>query len=106
MNTPTHIVKRSGVTVPFKADRIMNAIYRAAVAVGGRDRERARWLTEEVVKILTETNPAGHTPHIEELGYCRESSDRKRARQGGQSLYSLSKATQGYQGNRWTTSRY
>ena len=52
MNKFTHIVKRSGVTVPFNADRIMNAIYRAAVAVGGRDRERAKWLTGEVVKCL------------------------------------------------------
>jgi len=32
------VIKRSGAVVPFNAERITNAIYRAAVAVGGRDR--------------------------------------------------------------------
>lgn len=67
MNAITHVVKRSGAIVPFNPDRIMNAIYRAAVAVGGRDRERARWLTQEVVECLEEITPEGHTPHIEEI---------------------------------------
>ena len=53
--------------MPFNPERIMNAIYRAAVAVGGRDRERAEWLTQHVVRILDETTTAGHTPHIEEI---------------------------------------
>ncbi len=65
--TITHVVKRSGATVPFNRDRISNAIYRAAVAVGGRDRERADWLSRQVVKILQETTPEGHVPHIEEI---------------------------------------
>jgi uridine kinase len=63
----THVVKRSGAIVPFNPDRIMNAIYRAAVAVGGRDRERASWLTQEVVKCLEESADDGYTPHIEEI---------------------------------------
>jgi uridine kinase len=67
MSSISHVVKRSGAIVPFNPDRIMNAIYRAAVAVGGRDRERAQWLAQEVVKCLEETTPAGHTPHIEEI---------------------------------------
>ena len=67
MNTISHVVKRSGATVPFNPDRIMNAIYRAAVAVGGRDKERARWLTEQVVDWLETNSPVGHTPHIEEI---------------------------------------
>lgn len=67
MSQFTHVVKRTGAIVPFNQDRIMNAIYRAAVAVGGRDRERAAWLTGEVVKCLTATLPADHTPHIEEI---------------------------------------
>lgn len=61
----THVVKRSGAVVPFNPDRITNAIYRAAVAVGGRDRERAEWLTEQVVQILEATVPEGQHPHIE-----------------------------------------
>ncbi len=67
MSPITHVTKRSGAIVPFNPDRIMNAIYRAAVAVGGRDRDRARWLTEQVVAILEENMPPGHIPHIEEI---------------------------------------
>ncbi len=67
MSEITQVVKRSGATVPFNPARITNAIYRAAVAVGGRDRERAAWLTEHVVKILQQNTPQGHIPHIEEI---------------------------------------
>jgi uridine kinase len=67
MGKITHVVKRSGAIVPFNPDRITNAIYRAAVAVGGRDRERAEWLAAQVVKILENTTPEGRTPHIEEI---------------------------------------
>lgn len=63
----THVVKRSGAIVPFNQERIANAIYRAAVAVGGRDRGRANWLAAEVVRLLEEAHPAGYTPHIEEI---------------------------------------
>ena len=45
----THVIKRSGALVPFTPERITNAIYRAAVAVGGRDKETAKALTEQVV---------------------------------------------------------
>jgi uridine kinase len=61
------VTKRNGAVVPFNPDRITNAIYRAAVAVGGRDRSRAEWLTTQVIRILEETTPPGHTPHIEEI---------------------------------------
>jgi uridine kinase len=63
----THVIKRSGAVVPFNPDRISNAIYRAAVAVGGRDRERAEELAQQVVKKLEEQCPEGHHPHIEEI---------------------------------------
>src|SRR5512136_664068 len=52
MGTVTSVVKRSGVIVPFNPDRITNAIYRAAVAVGGRDRSIAEGLTGQVVQYL------------------------------------------------------
>jgi uridine kinase len=67
MSRFVHVVKRSGAIVPFNQGRISNAIYRAAVAVGGRDRERAEWLAEQVVHYLDVTLPANHTPHIEEI---------------------------------------
>jgi uridine kinase len=63
----THVIKRSGAIVPFNPDRITNAIYRAAVSVGGRDRERAAWLTSQVVELLEDTIADGSHPHIEEI---------------------------------------
>ena len=67
MSKITHVVKRSGAIVPFNKERVVNAIYRAAVAVGGRDRERAAWLADQVVDLLEERTLDGHTPHIEEI---------------------------------------
>ena len=67
MSEITHVVKRSGAIVPFNQERITNAIYRAAVAVGGRDKDRAEWLSDQVVTMLEETCAPGHNPHIEEI---------------------------------------
>ena len=67
MSRFTHVVKRSGAIVPFNQNRISNAIYRAAVAVGGRDRQRAEWLAEQVVKYMDQTMPPNHYPDIEEI---------------------------------------
>jgi uridine kinase len=61
------VIKRSGAKVPFTPQRISNAIYRAAVAVGGRDRATAEKLSQQVVQILEETTPPGTAPHIEEI---------------------------------------
>ena len=62
-----YVVKRSGAIVPFRKERIMNAIYRAAVAVGGRDKNKAEWLADEVIRVLEETFPDGYKPNIEEI---------------------------------------
>ena len=67
MSRIKYVIKRSGARVPFTPERISNAISRAAVAVGGRDRTIADDLTRQVVEIL-EQNPApDFTPHIEEI---------------------------------------
>jgi uridine kinase len=63
----THVVKRTGAVVPFNKDRITNAIYRAAVAVGGRDRSIAERLADQVVALLEATTPADHIPTVEEI---------------------------------------
>ena len=47
-----HIVKRDGRLVPFNRDKIAFAVYRAAVAVGGRDRAPAELVTDDVVALL------------------------------------------------------
>ncbi|HUV15334.1 MAG TPA: ATP cone domain-containing protein [Pelolinea sp.] len=62
-----YVIKRSGVKVPFTPQRITNAIYRAAVAVGGRDRETAEKLTIKVIQNLEKSLPDGHIPHVEEV---------------------------------------
>ncbi len=63
----THVIKRSGAVVPFTRQRITNAIYRAAVAVGGRDRAIAEGLTDQVIDMLEETMPEGRIPTVEEI---------------------------------------
>ena len=62
-----YVIKRSGVKVPFTLQRISNAIYRAAVAVGGRDRETAEKLADQVIGYLENTIPKDHIPHVEEI---------------------------------------
>lgn len=61
------VVKRTGAGVPFKKERITNAIYRAAVAVGGRDRSVAEGLADQVVAMLEGTTPPGHIPAVEDI---------------------------------------
>jgi len=61
------VIKRNGIKVPFTPQRITNAIYRAAVAVGGRDRSIAEDLTVKVVRFLETSLPEGHTPTVEEI---------------------------------------
>ncbi|MGB3714205.1 MAG: ATP cone domain-containing protein [Candidatus Promineifilaceae bacterium] len=63
----THVIKRSGAIVPFNPERIANAIYRAAVTVGGRDRKRAEQLADQVVAYLEQSTLPGQMPHIEEI---------------------------------------
>ncbi|MHB8855493.1 MAG: uridine kinase family protein [Bellilinea sp.] len=61
------VIKRTGVIVPFNPDRITNAIYRAAVAVGGRDRRTAETLTQQVIQLLEDNGSPGQIPTVEEI---------------------------------------
>ncbi len=61
------IRKRSGAVVPFNPDRIANAIYRAAVSVGGRDRETAESLSQQVVDILEDRAFPEEIPSVEDV---------------------------------------
>jgi uridine kinase len=67
MSKLTQVVKRTGAIVPFRQERITNAIYRAAVAVGGRDRATAEQLSNQVVALLEATTPEGHISSVEEI---------------------------------------
>ncbi|HQE92094.1 MAG TPA: ATP cone domain-containing protein [Anaerolineae bacterium] len=107
MSSPiTHVVKRNGAVVPFNRERITNAIYRAAVAVGGRDRAVAENLADQVTAILEGSCAAeNRVPTVEEIQdivekvlienghartakayilYRQERAMRRRRRQGGE----------------------
>ena len=61
-----YVKKRDGRVVKFDDGKIEEAIFRAAVAVGGHDRERAKELAENVVK---EANRqfSGAIPSVEQI---------------------------------------
>src|SRR3989338_2743874 len=60
------IRKRDGRVVEFSTERIRNAIFKAAEAVGGKDKERADFLANKVVFILENQN-RGEIPKVEEV---------------------------------------
>jgi uridine kinase len=62
-----YVIKRNGATVPFSKSRITNAIYRAAVSVGGRDRQTAEGLSDQVVEILEKNFGPKKYPSVEEI---------------------------------------
>jgi len=62
-----HVIKRSGLKVPFNPTRVMNAIYRAVVSVGGRDKDKAKELADKVIAYLEENCDEGKTPHVENI---------------------------------------
>jgi uridine kinase len=62
-----YVIKRNGATVPFSKSRITNAIYRAAVSVGGRDRQTAEKLSDQVVEILESRFGPKKYPTVEEI---------------------------------------
>ncbi|MCJ7701518.1 MAG: ATP cone domain-containing protein, partial [Anaerolineales bacterium] len=61
------VLKRSGEIVNFTPERITNAIYRAAVSVGGRDRETAENLSQQLIEILQKSTHLESIPTIEEI---------------------------------------
>ena len=67
MSRIKYVIKRNGATVPFSKDRITNAIYRAAVSVGGRDRKIAEGLSKQVVEILESQYKPYQYPTVEEI---------------------------------------
>jgi len=60
------IRKRDGRVVDFDQDKITEAIWKAARAVGGRDRNLAKRLSNQVVEVLIERF-AGEVPGVEDI---------------------------------------
>jgi len=61
------IRKRDGRVVPFDRDKITDAIFKAAKAVGGSDRDIAENLTRQVIESLQKKVQNGVTPTVEEV---------------------------------------
>jgi uridine kinase len=66
------IIKRDGRIVAFNREKIASAVYRAAVAVGGRDREPAERVTDDVLRMLEARENPGTYPTVEEVQDCVE----------------------------------
>ncbi len=64
----TKIQKRDGRTVPFNVEKIADAIYKAARAVGGNDYQEASEMAEKVCDYLeANANKTGELPTVEEV---------------------------------------
>jgi uridine kinase len=61
------IITRDGRAVPFKREKITSAVYRAAVACGGRDQAEAEKVTEDVCAMLEARRNRGSWPTVEEV---------------------------------------
>jgi uridine kinase len=64
---PKMIVKRDGRAVPFRREKISSAVYRAAVACGGRDLEEAERVTDDALALLARRQGGGSWPTVEEV---------------------------------------
>ena len=63
----TAIIKRDGRTVPFDEEKIVQAIFKAAAAVGGKDRDVAHDLADQVVEYLETELGENCTPTVEHV---------------------------------------
>ncbi|MFP3897262.1 MAG: ribonucleoside triphosphate reductase [Anaerolineales bacterium] len=61
------IRKRDGRVVPFDQEKITNAIFKAAQSVGGDDRERAVFISNDVVSMLEEEFGSRAIPTVEQI---------------------------------------
>ncbi len=66
-NPVEKIVKRNGQVVPFDKEKIVNAIFKAAVEVGGEDRRLAEILADKVVHQLELSKQPPALPSVEEV---------------------------------------
>ena len=62
-----YVRKRDGKLEPFDQERITNAVWKAAKAVGGRNREQAKFISEEVMAELRSRFGEDGCPTVEEI---------------------------------------
>jgi len=61
------VAKRDGRVVPFDAEKIADAIFAAAKAVGGEDRRQAEFLAGQVIHLLSQSLPEDGQPQVEQI---------------------------------------
>jgi uridine kinase len=61
------IIKRDGTVVPFDKDKITFAVLQAAIACGGRDRNTASGITDDVLALLLKRERPDTCPTVEEV---------------------------------------
>jgi ribonucleoside-triphosphate reductase len=61
------VLKRDSKLEPFDPDRIAQAVWKAAKAVGGNDKEQAKRISDEVVAILNKQYGEDGVPTVEEV---------------------------------------
>ncbi len=62
-----YVRKRDGKLEPFNQERITNAIWKAAKAVGGKNREQAKFISDEVLAELRSRFGEDGCPTVEEI---------------------------------------
>jgi ribonucleoside-triphosphate reductase len=62
-----YVRKRDGRLEPFDQERIANAVWKAAKAVGGKDREQAKKISDQVVAELKRRFGEDGVPTVEEI---------------------------------------
>ncbi|MEM5772906.1 MAG: ribonucleoside triphosphate reductase [Candidatus Aenigmatarchaeota archaeon] len=63
----TKIIKRDGRIVDFDQNKITEAIWKAAQAVGGKDRSLSEKLSSQVVELLKKQLKPGEIPNVEQV---------------------------------------
>ncbi len=91
-----YVRERDGRLTEFDQYRIMNAIWKAVKAVGGKDRYIAQKLSDQVVAFLLNRFGDDGVPTVEEIqDLVEEYVDREWARADRQSLHFISASTSG-----------
>jgi uridine kinase len=66
-NKITHVIKRDGRLVAFDKEKVVNAVFRAALSVGGKDRVLAENLSDQVLAMMNQLYPHRATPSVQEI---------------------------------------
>ncbi|HNY13169.1 MAG TPA: ATP cone domain-containing protein, partial [Candidatus Wallbacteria bacterium] len=61
------VIKRNGTIATFDKEKIVNAIFRAAQAVGGSDRKLAESVATKVTNTVSKLYPPPQIPTVEEV---------------------------------------